>query len=134
MKSLSADGGGAVNVSPKLAGVFKGHQTTLRCAESTFPWRGEDGTCSCVEITANGCVAFPVLCFSGIPVRKRGDAKAEGLILISAEELSFGFGSIIAIFLLPKDIFYFEKVVEKRAFTSETVWVYNLSFVVRAVA
>lgn len=54
-----------------------------------------------------GVWPFPVLCASGMRVRQWGEENAKELILIFTEELSFGFGSMIAIYSLPEDIFYF---------------------------
>lgn len=50
---------------------------------------------------------FPVLCASGMPVEQWGGENAKELILVFTEELSFGFGTTNAIYLLPEDSFYF---------------------------
>lgn len=60
-----------------------------------------------LKLLEMGVWPFPVLCASGMPVRQCGGENAKELIPIFTEELSLGFGTTNAIYLLPEDIFYF---------------------------
>jgi len=69
------------------------------------------GPGSVLKLLQIGVWPFPVLCASGTPLRQ-SDENAKEPIPIFTEELFFGFGSKIAIYSLPEDISYLEKVEE----------------------
>jgi len=101
-------------MSPKLASMLQrppDHLPLRRKSISRLFGEVRMGPGSVLKLLQIGVWPFPVLCASGTPLRQ-SDENAKEPIPIFTEELFFGFGSKIAIYSLPEDISYLEKVEE----------------------